>query len=264
MPRILRYTRTQQPTRRWCNERPPSPARSKTSPPTALIFGPVNYGWQGFIRLQDAPDANNRDFQEFYLQQMQQASNAAGKRLLDVMDVHWYPEAHGTNNIRITEQDNSAATVAARLQAPRSLWDPTYTESSWITQWSTNGPIKLLPRLQTKINNNFPGTKLAITEYNYGGGNHISGGDRAGGCAGNLRARRCLRRQRMAVERQRIVHRRRVQDVPQLRRREQHVRQRLDRRDDRQRGQQFRLCKLRSVESECDDRRRDQQNRRQR
>ena len=32
----------------------------------------------------------------------------------------------------ITEKDVSPKTVAARLQAPRSLWDPTYTEKSWI------------------------------------------------------------------------------------------------------------------------------------
>ena len=38
--------------------------------PSALIFGPVNYGWQGMIRFQDAADANNRDFLDFYLAQM--------------------------------------------------------------------------------------------------------------------------------------------------------------------------------------------------
>jgi len=62
------------------------------------------------------------------------------------------------------------------LQAPRSLWDSTYTETSWITQYSTYGPINLLPRLQSKIADNYAGTKLSITEYNYGGGSHISGG----------------------------------------------------------------------------------------
>ena len=92
-----------------------------------------------------------------------------------MLDVHWYPEATG-GGVRITEQNNTDAVVAARLQAPRSLWDPTYTETSWITQWSTLGPIQLLPRLRGKITQNYPGTKLAITEYNYGGGNHISGG----------------------------------------------------------------------------------------
>ena len=37
------------------------------------------------------------------------------------------------------------------------------------------GPIRLLPRVQRDINDFKPGTKIAITEYNYGGGSHISG-----------------------------------------------------------------------------------------
>jgi len=152
---------------------------------SVLIFGPVNYGWQGYIRLQDASDAANRDFLEFYLAQMAQAGSTAGRRLLDVLDVHWYPEARGASNgpggkTRITDEDpdhfpNDPGVVAARKQAPRSLWDPGYTEDSWITQFSTNGPIRLLPRLKDKISANYPGTYLAVTEYNYGGANHISG-----------------------------------------------------------------------------------------
>jgi hypothetical protein len=149
--------------------------------PDALIFGPVNYGWQGMIRFQDAADASNRDFLEFYLAQMKDAETATGHRLVDVLDVHWYPEARGTcignpmDGCRITEEDTDTAVVAARKQAPRSLWDATYTENSWIAQFSTNGPIRLLPRLEDKITANYPGTKLAITEYNYGAANHISG-----------------------------------------------------------------------------------------
>jgi len=150
--------------------------------PDALIFGPVNYGWQGMIRFQDAADANNRDFLEFYLAQMKNAATTTGHRLVDVLDVHWYPEARGTcaanpmDGCRITEEDTDAGVVAARKQAPRSLWDLAYTENSWIAQFSTNGPIRLLPRLEDKIAANYPGTKLSITEYNYGGANHISGG----------------------------------------------------------------------------------------
>src|SRR5262249_10605421 len=82
----------------------------------------------------------------------------------------------GAGGWRTPHNNPPADVVAARLQAPRSLWDPTYTETSWITQWSTHGPIDLLDRLQGKIDANYPGTKLAITEYNYGGGDHISGG----------------------------------------------------------------------------------------
>jgi hypothetical protein len=142
--------------------------------PAALIFGPVNYGWQGFVRLQDAPDANNRDFLDFFLQQMSQAESSDGHRVLDVLDLHWYPEAQG-GGVRITGDDTSAAVVAARKQAPRSLWDPTYTEKSWITD-CCSGPIRLLPWVKDKIAAQYPGTRFAITEYNYGAGGHISGG----------------------------------------------------------------------------------------
>jgi mannan endo-1,4-beta-mannosidase len=94
-------------------------------------------------------------------------------RLVHALDVHWYPEARGTK--RITEDDVSAKTVAARLQAPRSLWDPTYLEKSWIAgEWGK--PIRLIPWLNERIAERYPGTKLAMTEYNFGAGEHISGG----------------------------------------------------------------------------------------
>ena len=146
----------------------------KDAVPAAIIFGPVNYGWQGYVRLQNAADANNRDFQEFYLQKMAAAEKQYGKRLLDVFDVHWYSEAQGGGK-RIIGNEATPEVVAARVQAPRSLWDPAYTETSWITKDSLHGPIALLPRLQRKIDQFYPGTKFAITEYNYGGGEHISG-----------------------------------------------------------------------------------------
>ena len=38
------------------------------------------------------------------------------------------------------------------------------------------GAIRLLPRMKEKIAAHYPGTRLAITEYNYGGGEHVSGG----------------------------------------------------------------------------------------
>ena len=147
----------------------------KNVSPAALVFGPVNYGWYGYVALQGAPDAAGRDFQEFWLAEIEAAQQLYGARLVDVLDVHWYPEAQG-GGVRITGTETAPAVVAARLQAPRSLWDPSYTETSWIAQDSVGGPIVLLPRLRDKIDANAPGTKLAVTEYNYGGGQHISGG----------------------------------------------------------------------------------------
>jgi hypothetical protein len=147
--------------------------------PDALVFGPVNYGWQGMVRFQDAPDHNNRDFLEFYLAQMAAAEPMAGRRLVDVLDVHWYPEAQGNDATgtatRITGENSDPGVVAARKQAPRSLWDGSYVETSWITGCCSGGAIRLLPRLRDKISANYPNTRLAITEYNYGGANHISG-----------------------------------------------------------------------------------------
>jgi hypothetical protein len=174
--------------------------------PNALVFGGVGYGWNEFTSMQDAPDkvtspshpggdqSGEMHYNEFLLDEMRKADQqrftpaelAAGKTLMDVLDLHWYPEARsGTNpngGTRITENNNSTAVVAARVQAPRSLWDPTYVETSWISQWGTwqgspgtMGPVKLLPRVQRDVDDFKPGTKIAITEYNYGGGNHISG-----------------------------------------------------------------------------------------
>lgn len=151
-------------------------AAIKKVAPKALTFGPANYGWQGFRRFQDAPDANNRDFLDVYLAAMKEAERKSGRRLLDVLDIHWYPEARG-GGARIVEfgAKYNPATAEARIQAPRSLWDPTYVEDSWIADSLGKKPIVLLPGVQAQIAKHYPGTKLAITEYNYGGGSDASG-----------------------------------------------------------------------------------------
>ncbi len=146
----------------------------KAAAPQALVFGPVSYGWNGFVTLQDAPDRDGRDFIDFYLDSLQQAERRVGHRIVDVLDLHWYPEARG-GGVRITDDDNSDAVAAARVQAPRSLWDPAYAETSWISDNAGVGPIRLIPRMKQKIARHYPGTRLAFTEYNYGGGGHISG-----------------------------------------------------------------------------------------
>ena len=108
-----------------------------------------------------------------YLGEMKKKSDEAGKRLLDVLTVHWYPEAKGDKRI-CEDTAGTESTIQARLQAPRSLWDSTYVENSWIA--SGNKPVNLIPRLLKSIDTTYPGTKLGITEYNYGGSAHISGG----------------------------------------------------------------------------------------
>jgi len=146
----------------------------KDAAPAALVFGPESYGWQGCETLQNAPDAQGRNFLEFYLDAMRDVQQRTGRRVLDVLDVHWYPEVE-VNQSRITGDDTRSDMVAARIQAPRSLWDPDYVENSWITRNSTRGPIRLIPRLQERIDKHYRGTLLAISEYYFGGGGDISG-----------------------------------------------------------------------------------------
>jgi hypothetical protein len=146
--------------------------------PTAMTLGAVAFGWSEFTTLSDAPDhkehnAKYGSYLDFFLASMKDLEKKHKKRLVHILDVHWYPEARGTK--RITDKDNSPKTVEARLQAPRSLWDPTYVEKSWIVG-ATGKPIRLIPWLLEKIAERYPGTKLSITEYDYGGGDHISGG----------------------------------------------------------------------------------------
>ena len=141
--------------------------------PTAPVLGFVSYGFNGYVNLQNAPDAAGRNFIEWYLDQAKAAEQSGGKRLIDYLDLHWYPEARG-GGVRITENDNSAAVVQARVQAPRSLWDAGYQETSWIRDFM-GGPINLLNWLKTRIDAHYPGTQLSFTEWDYGGGNHISG-----------------------------------------------------------------------------------------
>ena len=145
--------------------------------PGAEVSGPVNYGWAGYVNLQGAPDAGaHGNFLDWYLGQMQAASTSAGKRLVDDLDLHYYSEATG-GGVRVTGTSTSPAVVAAREQAPRSLWDPGYVEDSWITHDTLGDTaIRLIPRTKGQIASHYPGTGIALTEWSFGAGQHISGG----------------------------------------------------------------------------------------
>ena len=141
------------------------------------LFGPVHYGFNGIVNWQNASGfSSSYWFTDKYLQELKTASDAAGQRLLDAYDIHWYSEAYvGSDRItNLTGATLTDAQIQAIVQSPRSLWDATYTENSWIASY-LGGPIRILDRLQTKIDTNWPGTGLAVTEYANGGDNHIAG-----------------------------------------------------------------------------------------
>ncbi len=142
--------------------------------PEAGILGFGGYGYLAFVNLQGAPNAPaDTEFFDYYLTEMSAAQTAAGERLIDYVDVHWYSEAVGDGQ-RVIVAGATPGLAEARMQAPRSLWDPSYSENSWVSQ-SRGGPIRLLPWLSGKIAAHYPQTKLAISEWSYGGEADISG-----------------------------------------------------------------------------------------
>lgn len=153
----------------------------KSVDPAAETFGLVAYGFAEYNTFQDATDwkavsGNYNWFLDYYLDSMKKASDTEGKRLVDVLDLHWYPEAKGGGD-RITfgEKIFNTDCNKARLQAPRTLWDSTYVEDSWIGQYCSD-KLPLLKTVQKSIDTYNPGTKLAFTEYSFGGDEHITGG----------------------------------------------------------------------------------------
>lgn len=146
--------------------------------PKAEIAGPAEWGWPAyFYSAQDAevgfrikPDRRAHGdvpLLEWYLQQLKRHSDTTGEHLLDVLDLHYYPQTSGVYG---RGEENGPKAARTRIRATRSLWDPTFQDESWIAD-----KIALLPRMQALIDNNYPGRKISIGEYNFGGEKHISG-----------------------------------------------------------------------------------------
>ncbi len=152
----------------------------KAVAPGALIFGPAVATYTGVANLGRYPSPDpvygTQQFYNVYLDKLRAAEATYGKRLIDVLDTHYYP-AIGTTGGEITNDyaPQDSATIWARVNGPRSLWDPTFNEHSWVNNY-LGEPIRLLPRLRAQVAAHYPGTKLAITEYYFGRGGDISGG----------------------------------------------------------------------------------------
>ena len=175
-------------------------AALKQADPTALIAGPVNDNWASlWFSMTDIQAGWSRNgnywgnpvdrnahggtpLLAWYLQQFKKDEQTRGKRLLDYVDMHAYlaPDAIGG-----TSGTESAAVQALRLDSTRVFWDPTYVVSgngwnnSWIKDVDNNGaPIApaYIPRVRAIIDQNYPGTKLAITEYDWARQDTLNGG----------------------------------------------------------------------------------------
>lgn len=116
-------------------------AAVKKLDPNAEIFGPALYGYTAYDHLADDDDSNEWEtvqaennyhwYLDCYLDQMKQASEEEGVRLLDVLDIHYYSES-----ARNGAED--------RVQSVRTLYEEGFVENSWIGQWCQHMKYLLL------------------------------------------------------------------------------------------------------------------------
>ena len=156
----------------------------KQQDPGARVTGPVTWGYCDLFgsaadNCLDGPDRQAHGgvpFVAWYLGQVCANPLAGGVHVVDYADLHYYPQ--GTNVA--LSSDDSPATAARRLRSLKELYDPAWVSESWISDLGdTDGnhydKPNLIPRVRAWIDQYCPGTKLAITEYNWGNDGTSSG-----------------------------------------------------------------------------------------
>jgi hypothetical protein len=112
---------------------------------------------------------------EYYLRAFKAAQDADPQhtRLLDYLDLHTYFAA----NDAMLKPAGTSVQQKAVLDSTRVFWDATYTNFRFQDPDNLMKPLapQMIPRMKKWVADNYPGTKTAITEYNWGGPEHISG-----------------------------------------------------------------------------------------
>ncbi|MGC4111680.1 MAG: glycoside hydrolase family 44 protein [Nocardioides sp.] len=152
----------------------------KSADPTSDVIGPSDWGWCAyFYSAKDDCGSSNADrdahgglpFGEWYLKQFAKAQRSGGTRLLDYFDEHFYPQESGV----ALSPAGDAATQALRLRSTRALWDPTYVDESWISDANGGKPLAWIRTMRAWVKREYPGTRTAISEYNWGGLDSMNG-----------------------------------------------------------------------------------------
>ncbi|MBE6838676.1 MAG: endoglucanase [Ruminococcus sp.] len=151
----------------------------KDTDKNAVVFGGSFEGMESLVDFRNDSawrkvDEDYSWFVDYYLSQMEKESREYGSRLLDVLDVHCYPDAMTDDGDYVYRTVGKDADEI-RIQMPRLLWDGSYYEGGErVQQYKQFYP--LIPTLQASINQYYHGTKLSFSEYDFGGGGNISGG----------------------------------------------------------------------------------------
>ncbi len=132
---------------------------------TSLFYSALDRGPDNFRTHADRSAHQGMPFLPWWLAEVARQDRTRGSRSLDILSVHFYPQADG-----VFGDAADPRTQALRIRSVRGLWDPTYTDESWIAD-----QVELIPRLKRWISESYPGTGLGITEYNFGGQGDASG-----------------------------------------------------------------------------------------
>jgi hypothetical protein len=158
--------------------------------PDALIAGPAEWGWPayfysgkdakaGFALKPDRRAHGDEPILAWYLKKLAAYEKEKGIRVLDVLDLHVYPQGEGVQFLEDDGGDGGGKTDRAtndlRYRLTRSLWDREYTDESWIKD-AEGGKVFLIPRMKDLVAQNYPGLGVQIGEYNFGADAHIAGG----------------------------------------------------------------------------------------
>jgi hypothetical protein len=112
---------------------------------------------------------------EYYLRAFKAAQDADPQhtRLLDYLDLHTYFAA----NDAMLKPVGTSVQQKAVLDSTRVFWDAAYTNFRFQDPDNLMKPAapQMIPRMKNWVAANYPGTKTAITEYNWGAPEHISG-----------------------------------------------------------------------------------------
>ncbi|WP_322034096.1 glycoside hydrolase family 44 protein [Paraburkholderia sp. J76] len=151
----------------------------KAADPHAQIVAPEEWGWQGYFYsgfdqqyaadhgLDHTPDRTGETQGMPYVPWLLTQWKAAG-RPVDVFSLHFYPQGGEYAEAGVT---NSQAVALMRNRSTRDLWDPNYKDPTWI-----NNVVALIPLMRRWVDTYYyPGTPIAITEYNWGGDTLMNG-----------------------------------------------------------------------------------------
>jgi hypothetical protein len=155
-------------------------SKVKATDPSALVGAPDEWGWSGYFLsgfdqqytaahnyngvYPDRANHGNMDYIPYLLQQIKAHDTTAGTKTIDILTLHFYPQ-DGSNS-----DDVRPGYELLRNMSTRALWDPTYTDRSWI-----DAPVELIPRMKAWVAKYYPGLQTGITEYNWGAEASING-----------------------------------------------------------------------------------------